>query len=188
MGLAYYRVEPALLEKLQPMIEAHESDMLGPRARGYWFERPDVYDYSGVQATARQLDLAGRANAVESLELSEVQAHSLSFLDVELPSDGHEFHPALFVSSAIPAAVRLHLKAARRLGENPEQAVRQFSAGERDPRFADYVNKQLRHLRDALPLVWNFYERAASARASVLVVDLRARDLEIPEEIELMSV
>src|SRR5579859_48354 len=120
------------------MIESHESDMLGPRARGYWFERPDVYDYSGVQSIARQLDQAGRANAAETVELSEVQAHSLSFLDIELPSDGQEFRPALFISSADPAAVRLHLKAARRLGENPELAARQFSAGERDPRFVDY--------------------------------------------------
>ncbi len=188
MGLAYYRVEPTVLEQLRPLIEAHENDLLGPRARGYWFDRPDVYDYSGVQATARELDRAGRANAVETLELSEVEAHGLSFLDIELPSDGQEFHPALFMSSADPAWVRLHLKAAHRLGENAEQAIQHFSAGERDPRFIDYVNKQVRHLREAFPRVWHFYERAAAAQFAILVVDLRARDLEIPEEVELMSV
>src|SRR5262249_34970660 len=46
----------------------------------------------------------------------------------------------------------------------------------------------LRHLREALPLVWHFHERAVDSGDAILVVDLRARDLEIPEEIELAGV
>jgi hypothetical protein len=59
---------------------------------------------------------------------------------------------------------------------------------ESDPRFTDYLDKQLRHLREALPLVWRFHERAAEAGDAVLVIDLRARDLEIPEQFELAGI
>jgi len=189
VGLNYYRIQPEQLENLRSLVEAHESELVGPRARGYWFDRPDEYEYAAVRATARQLDEAGRANAIEHLELSEVQAHGLSLLDVELPSDGLEFPPALFMSSVTPAQLRRYLKLANRhLGTDPDAAARRFVQTEHDPRFSDYLNKQVRHLREALPLVWRFHERAAQAGDAILVVDLRARDLEIPEEIELLSV
>ena len=189
MGLNYYRVTPDELETLRPLIEAHENELVGPRSRGYWFDRPDPYDYEGVRDIARQLDDAGRQHSIENLELSEVQAHGLSLLDVELPSDGLEFPPALFMSSVGPDGVRRHVKAAQRhLGASPDAAARRYVQNERDPRFSDYLDKQLRHLREALPLVWRFYERALAAGDAILVVDLRARDLEIPEEVELLSV
>jgi hypothetical protein len=187
VGLAYYRIASTTLENLRSLIAAHEAEIVGPRARGYWFDRPDEYDYVGVRDVARRLDEAGQQYATERLELSEVQAHSLSLLDVELPGDGGEFPPPLFMTSADPDLVRRSLRVARRrLGSSPEAvASRLAQRGERDPRFADYVDKQIRHLREALPLVWHFHEHAAEANESVLVVDLRARDLEIPEEIEL---
>jgi hypothetical protein len=189
VGLIYYRVAPTVIEDLRTLIETHEGELVGPRARGYWFDRPEEYDYAGVRATAQQLDEIGRANANETLELSEVQAHSLSLLDVELPADGLEFPPALFMSSVTPANLARNLKLARRrLGNNPDEIAAGINHNEHDPRFTDYLNKQLRHLREALPLVWRFHERAAEAGDAVLVIDLRARDLEIPEEFELAGI
>ncbi len=188
MGLMYYRISPSVLESLQPLVNSHENELVGPRARGYWFDRPDEYDYKGVRSVALELDEAGRANAIEQLELSEVQAHGLSLLDVDLPSDGEELAPALFMTSAGPTLLRRYLRIARQqLAETPEEAVKQFVQSEPDPRFSAYLDKQIRHLREALPLVWHFHERAADAGDAVLVVDLRARDLEIPEEIELAN-
>jgi hypothetical protein len=186
VGLAYYRIKSSVLEELRPLIAAHEAEPVGPRARGYWFDWPVDYDYEGVRSTAQRLDLAGKENAIESMELSEVQAHALSMLDVELPRDDAEFPPALFAASVEPDALRNYMKIARRsLGSNPERAAAQFAHHERDPRFSAYMDKQIRHLREALPLVWHFHERAVEAGDAVLVVDLRARDLEIPEAIEL---
>ncbi len=188
MGLAYYRVTPNVLEDLRPLITAHEAELVGPRARGYWFDRPDAYDYEGVRSTAQQLDHAGNRHAIERLELSEVHAHSLSLLDIELPRDDGELPPALFMTSVDPDMLHRHLKTARRrLGDDPDKAANRFVQRERDPRFAGYLDKQIRHLREALPLVWRFHQRAAEAGDAILVVDLRARDLEIPEEIELAS-
>ncbi|MEP7285269.1 MAG: hypothetical protein ABI947_05820 [Chloroflexota bacterium] len=188
MGLIYYRVKPTVLADLRPLIEAHESELVGPRARGYWFDRPDEYDYLGVRDTARALDEAGRANALEQLELSEVQAHSLSLLDITLPSDGLEFPPALFMSSVDPVALRRQLRVAhKRLGDDPETAAGRFVQTERDPRFSAYLDKQMRHLRETLPAVWRLHEHTAETGDALLVVDLRARDLEIPEEVELLS-
>ncbi len=188
MGLAYYQVTPDVLDSLRPLIVAHEAELVGPRARGYWFDRPDEYDYVGVQATAQQLDDAGRANALDRLELSEVQAHSLTLLDIELPGDGSELPPALFMTSIDPAMLRRYMRIAqRRLGNNPEKAASRFVQRESDPRFSGYVDKQLRHLRQTLPLVWQFHQQAVDAGNAILVVDLRARDLEIPEEFELES-
>lgn len=186
MGLAYYRLAPSVLENLRPLITLHEADLLGPRARGYWFDRPDEYDYVGVRSTARQLDDAGRTNAIDRLELSEVQAHSLSLLDIELPDDGGDIAPALFLTSADPETLRREVRIAkRRLGLDPQKAVNRFVQREQDPRFSGYLEKQLRHLRQALPLVWDLHDQAAEAGDAILVVDLRARDLEIPEEFEL---
>jgi hypothetical protein len=186
VGLAYFRVPATVLEELRPLITAHEADLVGPRARGYWFDRPDEYDYLGVRSTAKQLDDTGNAHAVERLELSEVQAHSLSLLDIELPADGGELAPSLFLTSASPEVLRRYLKIARRrLGLDPDTAANRFIQRERDPRFSGYLDKQLRHLREALPLVWRFHERAVEAGEAILVVDLRARDLEVPEEFEL---
>jgi hypothetical protein len=188
VGLAYYRVASEVLEELRPLIAAHEAELVGPRSRGYWVERPDTYDYQGVQATARQLDQAGKAKAVEQLELSEVQAHSLSQLNVELPNDGSEFPPALFLTSVGPEGLRRQLRIARRrFGNDPDAVAARLVQRENDPRFAAYLDKQVRLLREALPLVWHFYERAAEAGDALLVVDLRARDLEIPDEVELIS-
>ena len=45
----------------------------------------------------------------------------------------------------------------------------------------------LRHLREALPKVWNFYDKAVEEGNAVLVIDLRARDLEIPDAVELAA-
>ncbi len=187
VGLAYYRVNPALLEQLRPLIAEHESDLVGPRARGYWFDYPEEYDYERVRLVARQLDQSGQANAGERLELSEVQAHSLSMLDIEMPLDEGNFPPALFLTSLDPATLKQHLEILRRrLGSDPERAAKRFAQTSRDPRFAGYLEKQLRHLREALPLVWDFYKRAAEAEEAILVVDLRARDLETPDPVELL--
>ncbi len=188
MGLAYYRVAPDVLDKLRPLIMAHESELVGPRARGFWTERPASYDYEGVQATAQELDRVGKAKAVEQLELSEVQAHSLSQLNIELPNDGGEFPPALFLSSVSPDGLRRQLRIARRrLGDDPDSVAERLVQRENDPRFAAYLDKQVTLLREALPLVWHFYQRAADAGNGILVVDLRARDLDIPDEVELVS-
>ncbi len=161
---------------------------MGPRARGYWFDRPDKYDYAGVQAVAQRLHDAGETHGTARLELSENEAHSLSMLELELPGDDLELAPALFMTSAAPDTIRRYLKIARRkLGTTPEAAASRISAPGRDPRFAGYLQKQIRHLRDALPKVWDFYESAAAADQAVLVIDLRARDIEIPEEVELAA-
>jgi hypothetical protein len=188
MGLAYFRIAPDQLEALNPLIMRHEGELVGPRARGYWFDRPEEYDYVGVQHVAQQLFEAGSAHAHDYLELSENEAHSLSMLELELPSDGLELSPALFMSSVMPAALQRQLKIARRkLGASPEGAIKRISVPDRDPRYTGYLQKQVRHLSDALPKVWHFYEAAAEAGDAVLVVDLRARDLEIPEAVELAA-
>jgi hypothetical protein len=187
VGLAYYRVQPAVLESLRPLIDAHEAEIVGPRARGYWFDYPDEYDYKGVRAIARQLDQAGQRNATERLEISEVQAQSLALLEAEVPPDGKVFPPALFMTSAAPGVLRAHLKLARKLlGSDPESAARRFAIGSADRRVVDYLKKQVRHLRETLPVVWHFHERAAEVEQAILVVDLRARDLDIPDAAELL--
>lgn len=184
MGLAYYRITEQTFNEVLPLIRAHEADLLGPRARGYWFDQPDNYPYETVRAIATELDRAGQT-AAECLILPEVEAHALSLLEIALPNDGAPFPPALFLCSQAPEGVRRHLQAARRaLGSDAERAGRHFAANVRDPRFLGYLNKQLHHLRKALPRVWRFYERAAEANAAVLVVDLRARDLFEPDAVE----
>jgi hypothetical protein len=79
-------------------------------------------------------------------------------------------------------------KAKRRLGADPDRVAAMLVSEESDARFSLYVDKQMRHLREALPLVWHFYERAIAAKDAILVVDLRARDLDIPEAVELDAV
>jgi hypothetical protein len=80
------------------------------------------------------------------------------------------------MTSVDPNTLQRHLKVARRrLGEDPDKAANRFVQRERDPRFAGYLEKQVRHLREALPLVWRFHERAAEAGDAVLVVDPRHR-------------
>lgn len=188
MGLIYYRIRPSLLKSLQASIEAHEGDMLGPRARGYWFDYPDEYDYTSVQATARTLDEAGQREAIERLELSEVQAHALSQIEVDMPRDNYPFPPAMFLTSADPETVELHLRLARRhLGAQGERIGGRLGSS-RDVRVAGYLNKIIRHLREAVPLVMKFYERAAEAGDAILIVDLRARDVFIPDAVELLGV
>jgi hypothetical protein len=185
VGLAYYQVPPALLASLDPLIEAHEAEIVGPRSRGYWFDYPDEYDYEGVRAVARQLDQTGQQGAVERLEISEVQAQSLALLEAEIPRDGKVFPPALFMTSAAPGVLRAHLKVARKLlGSDPESAASRFTVGSADRRVANYLEKQVRHLRETLPVVWHFHERAAEVEQAILVVDLRARDLDIPDAAE----
>lgn len=185
MGLAYYRITDQKFNELLPLIAAHEADLLSPRARGYWFDTPENYDYAAVRAIAAELDRAGQAAAAESLILPEVQAHALSLLEITLPNDRSPFPPPLFLCSQPPAGVQMHLRAARKaLGADAERAARHFATNVRDPRFLGYLNKQLRHLREALPRVWHFYERAAEANAAILVVDWRARDLFEPEAVE----
>lgn len=185
MGLAYFRLPAATLEALRPLIEAHEAEIVGPRARGYWFDYPDEYDYEGIRSIARQLDEAGSRAAVERLEISEVQAHALAILEIEMAPDDRPFPPALFLCSAGPSGVRAHLDAARAaLGADPARAAARVGVQGSDKRVAGYLKKQVRHLREALPLVWSFYERAAAADEGVLVIDLRARDLFEPDPAE----
>jgi hypothetical protein len=185
MGMVYYRLTVEAMRPLTDLIAQHEADVLGPRARGYWVDEPDEYDHAEVRGVAQALDRAGRDAATERLELSEVQAHALSMLEFELPQDEAAFAPTLFSTSAMPAQVQLRMELARRrLGKTPERVAAQFVSDERDKRFAGYLKKQMRHLREALPLVWRFYERAAEAGEAILVVDLRARDLEIPDKVE----
>lgn len=188
MGIAFFRVSPEVHTRLLPLITAHESDLLGPRARGYWADRPDVYDYAGVQATARSLYDQARSAAAGDLELSENEAHSLSMLDLELPGDGLEFPPALFMSSAGRDAVQRMLKLAKRnFGATAAIAAGNLAVESTDPRYRAYLEKQVRHLRDALPKVWGFYAAALENGQAVVAVDLRARDVEIPEAIELAT-
>lgn len=189
MGLAYFHLQPDAFQQLTALIAQHEADAVGPRARGYWFDQPEGYDYVGVQHIARQLYAAGEQGApdsVDRLELSENEAHSLSMLELELPEDDQPISPSLFLHSADHAKIRQQLKIARRkLGSTPEIALTRISTSQRDPRFSGYLQKQVRHLKEALPKVWHFYEAAAEADQAILLIDLRARDLEIPEAFEL---
>lgn len=187
MGLAFFRVTPDDLKTLQPLIAKHESELVGPRARGFWFDRPDDYDYASVQADARALYHEGEVHQQATpLELSENEAHSLSLLELELPSDGSEYPPALFGCSASPEQIKRFLKIAhRKFGPTPEIAASRIEAESNDPRYTAYLQKQVNHLRAALPKVWHFYEDAESFGQAVLVIDLRARDLEIPDAVEL---
>jgi hypothetical protein len=186
MGIAYFRVEPEHYTALEPLITAHEADMLGPRARGYWTERPDHYDYAGVQAAARALYDKASLVAQGRLELSENEAHSLSLLDLELPGDGLEFPPALFMSSASSDSVQKLLKRAiRSFGPTPAIAIQNIEVQSSDPRYRGYLEKQVRHLRIALPKVWAFFAEAGTYHQAVISVDLRARDVEIPESVEM---
>ena len=189
MGLAYYRLDSDVFEPLHDLIAEHEADPLGPRARGYWMDAPDAYEYEEVRRIAQTLDQTGKQHASETLELSEVQAHALSMLELELPADDEPLQPTLFTTSVTPAMLRERMTLAKRqLGTNPERVAAQLTTNERDKRFAGYMRKQMRHLREALPLVWRFYERALEAGEAILVVDLRARDLEIPDAVELGNV
>jgi hypothetical protein len=107
-------------------------------------------------------------------------------LDVALPADQLEFPPALFLSSADAAQLNRYFKiVSRKLGTDPEQIAIETDQGSTDPRFSGYLEKQVRHLKAVLPTVWRFHKQAAEAGDAVLVIDLRARDIEIPEEIEL---
>lgn len=188
MGIAYFRLPTQALTPLWPLIRAHEAEPVGPRARGYWFDYPDDYDYDSVRETAQTLYEAGRAAALESLELSENEAHSLSLLEVEMPRDGQPFPPALFTSSAGPESALTHVRLARKvLGPDAERAGGRFATNVRDRRMLGYLNKQLRHFRATLPRLWRLYERAAETETGILVVDLRARDLFIPDPIESME-
>jgi hypothetical protein len=191
MGLAYFHLPNDTFQTLATLIAQHEADAVGPRARGYWFDQSEAYDYESGQSVARLLFAAGEqtsSNLTDWLELSENEAHSLSMLELEMPADDQPISPSLFLHSADPIRVRQQLKIARRkLGSTPEVALRRIGAPQRDPRFAGYMQKQVRHLKEALPKVWHFYEAAAEADQAVLVVDLRARDLEIPEAFELSA-
>lgn len=183
--MTYFRLPGEAFEALRPLIEAHEADIVGPRARGYWFDYPDEYDYAGARRVAKALEEAGARSGGERLDLSEVQAHALAILEIEMPPDNRPFPPSLFLSSAGPAGVRKHLNAARKaLGPDAEMAAAHVGVQGSDRRVAGYLKKQVRHLREALPLVWAFYERAAEAGEAVLAIDLRARDLIEPDPAE----
>ena len=188
MGLAYFRIPTETFDSLSNEIAQHEADLTGPRSRGYWFDQPDSYDYEGARSMARSLYAAGENYGLEQLELTENEAHSLSLLELELPADSQPLPPSLFLTSADPHTIKSHLKFAhRKLGATPAVALARIEAPDRDPRFAGYLRKQVRHLQDALPKVWQFYARAADAGQAVLVVDLRARDLDILEPVELSA-
>jgi len=188
MGLAYYRLGPTVLDRAQTLIEAHEADILGPRARGFWFDYPEEYDYQSAQQIAQKLDEIGKREATERLEISEVQAHALSQLEIDFPRDEQPFPPSLFLCSASAENVRVHLKVARRaLGLSAERLGGRFGANVRDPRLRGYMDKLLRNLQIVVPTVWNFFDRAVADNQAVLVVDLRARDVFIPDAAELIG-
>ncbi len=188
MGLAYFRIPPDTFNTLSDLIAQHEADLTGPRARGYWFDQPEGYDYENARSVARALYAAGEQYGLDRLELTENEAHSLSMLELELPPDGQPMPPSLFTISAPLAAIRLHLKfAQRKLGATPQIALSRIEAPERDPRFTGYLQKQLHHLQEALPKVWDFYRCASESGQAVLAIDLRARDLEIPDAVELAA-
>lgn len=189
MGLAYYRVDRRTYADLQTLIAAHEADMLGPRARGYWFETPSDYPYQDVQNTARTLDSTARSVASEALELSENEAAGLSLMGIALPDSEQgdsEFNPSLFFTSLDPDAVQTYMQiVAEQLGTNPDKIARNVRPERSDSRSRAYYQAQIAHLRSALPKVWRFHERASSASEAVVVVDLRARDVFIPDAVEL---
>jgi hypothetical protein len=186
MGLAYFRVSPAHYEALQGLILQHEADILGPRGRGLWYERPDDYDYHAVQYIARRLFSESRELAEATLELSENEAHSLSMLEIELPPDSLELPPSLFIASGSPDQVKRSLKIARRrLGATSAQAITKLEVSGTDPRYVGYLRRTLRHLQGALPKVWDFFEQAERHQQAVILVDLRARDVEILDPVEM---
>lgn len=186
MGMAFFRVAPEQYHRLRPLIEKHESEPVGPRARGFWMDRPDDYDYAQVQADAQELYQQARQHAVAEIELTENEAHSLSLLEMEMPGDGLEYPPSVFMASATPEIIKRFLRVAqRKLGFSPEVAASRIDAESNDPRYAAYLQKQVRHLREALPKVWHFYADAEKSGQAVVVVDLRARDLEIPDAVEI---
>ncbi|HRE47115.1 MAG TPA: hypothetical protein PLD47_05270 [Aggregatilineales bacterium] len=188
MGILYYAVVPEVLQEHHTLITAHEGEVVGPRARGYWSDYPEAFDYEAVQAVAQGLAEIGAKYGTDRLELSEVAAHSLSLLEITVPADDQPFPPQLFLTSLPPAAVRLHLTfLAAALGDDPDAAVRHIRASSRDPRYAAFLRKQVRRLRETLPTVWRFHERACAAGQGVLVIDLRARDLVIPDALERLG-
>jgi len=142
MGMAFFRVAPEHYARLRPLIEKHESEPVGPRARGFWMDRPDDYEYVRVQSDAQQLYQEARTHALAELELSENEAHSLSLLEMELPGDGLEYPPSLFMSSATPEMIKRFLRVAqRKLGLSPEVAASRIDAESNDPRYAAYLQK-----------------------------------------------
>lgn len=189
MGLLYFRVTAEVFEQSAALIDQHEAEPVGPRARGYWTAYPTDYDYAAVKATATTLAAIGAPVAHETLLLTENQANALPLLELDLPDDDKVYAASLFTTSLSPArVVKFMQKAKRRLGTDPDQVAGLLVGEAMDERFSLYFDKQLRHLREALPLVWRFYERAIAAGDAILVVDLRARDLDIPEAVELDAV
>ena len=189
MGLLYFRVTAEVVEQNAALIELHEAEPVGPRARGYWTSYPTDYDYVAVKATATALAAIGTQAAHETLVLTENQANALPLLELDLPDDHKAYAASLFTTSLSPErVVKFMQKAKRRLGADPDRVAAMLVSEESDARFSLYVDKQMRHLREALPLVWHFYERAIAAKDAILVVDLRARDLDIPEAVELDAV
>jgi hypothetical protein len=191
MGLLYYQVDADKLTALVPLIRRHEAEIVGPRARGggMWFDRPEDFDYDGVRATAQELAAAARDGAHGQLELSEVAAHSLAFLDqldISVPSDRRPLPPAPFLCSVGPRTAAAHMQAVRqRLGAEPVEALRGLLLDVQDRRVAGYFQKQLRTLQRNFGDIWQFYGQAVEAGHGVVVVDLRARDLWTPDPVEL---
>jgi hypothetical protein len=187
MSLVYYRIPNEVLLKNRRLAAAHEADPLGPRARHYYSEGEADYDYEGAQRTAQQLDAQGLANQTARLELIEPESQAMALLDIEIAQERRSvYQPAMFLCSADSAQVRLHVAAARkRLSPDIDAAVEAIALEEGDHRTSGYLAKQLRHLRTALGKVWRFYEAAESAGEAVLLVDLRARDVFIPDLVEL---
>lgn len=185
MGIVYYQVKPDVITANRALIDLHEVEVVGPRARGYWFDQPSDFDYESVQQCARDLDQIGAQNALERLQISEPEAHALSLLEIEVPHDGKPMPPQLFLTSLTPEGLQAHMDALQEaLGDDPDAAPNKIGATSRDPRYAPYLRKMVGHLREVLPRVWKFHQSAVDAGSGVLVIDLRARDLFIPDPIE----
>jgi len=191
MGLAYYRVDRQTYEAARDQIAVHEADILGPRARGYWFDTPEDYPYQEVQNATRQLDALMHNAASEALELSENEASGLSLLSIQLPDtedSANEFSRSLFLASVDADSVQSYMLIMKeQLGDDPDQVARKMRPERTDARTRAYYQAQIVHLRSALPKVWRFHERAAAAGEAVIVVDLRARDVFIPDTLELQA-
>jgi hypothetical protein len=186
MGIIYHQIPLPKLHLLRTLIKNHEANLLGPRARGYWIDYPDMFDYEQTQEVAQTLDQTARESSTTQLELSELQAHALTLLELEMPHDGAELPPQLFLVSGGKEIITGHLEIVRGLfAGNPANVAKMLRATTRDRRFQAYFDKMMNLLRETLPQVWQFWESAEKAGMAIVVIDLRARDVFIPSPEEL---
>lgn len=182
MGVELYHIPVESYRALRPTVRKHDNEIVGPRSRGYWFERPNHYDYAGVQVVAQRLHDAGEAYGLKRLEITEPEAQGLALLEIEFADDGASFPPALLLTSGEPAALTKHLDIMREeIGSTPAEWHAHLVVADSDPRFIGYFKKHLNHIRDVLPRLWAFYQEAITEGHAIVVIDLRALKIEIPE-------